>query len=61
MTNHIDISYSLINDMLGISCLIYDCNKELKFKKNNNYYDINHWILVVLIFQPCEKKYYLIY
>tara|TARA_Y100000389_G_scaffold3268_2_gene3190 strand:+ start:23795 stop:24664 length:870 start_codon:yes stop_codon:yes gene_type:complete len=40
MTNHIDISFSLINDMLGIACLIYDCNKELQFKKNNNYYDI---------------------
>ena len=40
MSNQADISYSLINDMLGIACLIYDCNKELKFKKYDDEYDI---------------------
>ena len=40
MNNGLDISCSLINDMLGLACLIYDCNKELKFKKHEKEYDI---------------------
>jgi len=40
MNYELDISYSLINDMLGLACLIYDCNKELIFKKHDNEYDM---------------------
>jgi hypothetical protein len=40
MSYELDISYSLINDMLGLACLIYDCNKELTFKKHDNEYDM---------------------
>lgn len=41
MNNNLDISFSLINEMLSLSCLIYDCNKELKLKKNKNTFTIN--------------------
>ena len=56
MNNTIDISYSLINDMLQIACLIYDCNKELKFKKNINNYNISSLDISCLQISDIRKE-----
>ena len=42
MNNSLDVEFSLVNEMLSLACLVYDCNKELKLKKEKNYFTINN-------------------
>lgn len=42
MNNSLDINISLVNEMLSLACLVYDCNKELKLKKEKNNFTINN-------------------
>jgi len=36
-----DISFSLVNDMMSLACIVYNCNKELILKKEQNNFSIN--------------------
>lgn len=42
MNNSLDLEFSLVNEMLSLACLVYDCNKELKLKKEKNNFTINN-------------------
>ena len=48
MNNSLDINISLVNEMLSLSCLIYDFNKELKFKKETKKFTINNATIIKL-------------
>lgn len=42
MNNSLDVEFSLVNEMLSLACLVYNCNNELKLKKEKNKFTINN-------------------
>tara|TARA_B100000787_G_C16198319_1_gene302710 strand:- start:2953 stop:3834 length:882 start_codon:yes stop_codon:yes gene_type:complete len=56
MNNSLDINISLVNEMLSLSCLIYDFNKELKFKKETKKFTINNANIESLKISNTRKK-----